>query len=84
VSKDEILAGLTEILFDTFGRSDFEVTRETKASDIAEWDSFNHINIIVASEIRFGIKFRTAELEGLRNVGEFVDVIVAKAGARRP
>jgi acyl carrier protein len=80
VSKDEILTGLVEILYDTLGRHDFAVTRETKASDVAEWDSMNHINIIVASEIRYGIKFRTGELEGLRNVGEFVDVIAGRVG----
>lgn len=78
MSRDEILSGLTEILYDTFGRSDFSVTRETKASDVAEWDSMNHINIIVAAEIRYGLKFRTGELEGLRNVGEFIDVIASR------
>ena len=59
MNKEEILIGITEVLYDVFGRSDFAVTRETKASDVAEWDSMNHINIIVASEIRYGIKFRT-------------------------
>lgn len=84
MNKNQILAALAEILHETFGRADFAVTRETKAADVVEWDSFNHINIIVASEIHFGVKFKTAELEGLRNVGEFIDVIAAKMGDKQP
>jgi acyl carrier protein len=48
------------------------------AKDVPEWDSFNHINIIVAAEQRFGVKFRTAEIEALRTVGEFADLIARK------
>jgi acyl carrier protein len=51
------------------------------AADIAEWDSFNHINLIVATEAKFGIKFQTTEIESLRNVGHFVELIGKKLAA---
>lgn len=78
MSEDDILEGLSEILSETFDRDDLVVTKSTTAADIREWDSLNHINIVVASEIRFGVKFKTAELEGLRDVGELVDLIHSK------
>ena len=52
---------------------------KTTAEDIAEWDSFNHINIIVAVEAHFGIKFQTAETEELKNVGHLVDPLSASS-----
>ena len=50
----------------------------SRAKDIAEWDSFNHINILVASEMRFGVRFTSAEVETLNNVGDFVRLIQEK------
>ena len=71
----EILRDLTEVIRDVLDLPDLDLTPETTAEDVEGWDSFNHINIIVASEQRFGIKFRTSELEGLRNVDELVRLI---------
>jgi acyl carrier protein len=54
------------------------ITLETQAADVPQWDSINHINIVVAVESAFKIKFRTAEIERLRNVGDFVELIEQK------
>ena len=48
---------------------------EMAANDVPEWDSLNHINLIVAVEKHFHISFTTKELSALRNVGEFVKLI---------
>ena len=48
------------------------------------WDSFNHINIVVAIESKFGIKFHTAEVEELRNVGDLVELVEKKLANRKP
>jgi acyl carrier protein len=53
------------------------------ADDVPGWDSFNHINLIVAVEERFGIKFKTAELESLRNVAHLTEIILTKTSAIR-
>ncbi len=57
-----------------------KVDFETTADQTEGWDSFNHINIVVAIEQRFGVKFKTAEIESLRNVGELVTLIAQKLG----
>jgi acyl carrier protein len=82
IPQAEVWSRLTSIFHDIFDDDSIVLTRETTASDIQDWDSFNHINLIVAVEARFGIKFKTAELESLRNVGHLVDLIEAKLAAK--
>ena len=81
MSTDDIYARLTEIFRDVFDDDDIVLTPNTTAADIQDWDSFNHINLIVAIETKFGIKFQTAEIESLKNVGDMVAVIERKIGA---
>jgi len=83
VANDEILSSVRDILADVLDLPDLEVTKETTAEDVEGWDSFNHINIVVAVESRFGIKFHTAEVEELRNVGELVELIEKKLSTRK-
>jgi len=51
---------------------------ELTANDVKEWDSVNHITLVVAVEQAFGIKFKTAELEKMKNVGQMVELIEKK------
>jgi acyl carrier protein len=82
MTHDEILAIMTSMFRDLFDDPTIELTPGTTANDIEEWDSMNHITLVVEAEQRFGIKFQTAELEELKNVGEFVDVISKKLSMR--
>jgi acyl carrier protein len=81
MDRPDIYAQLTEIFRDIFDDPSLVVTPEMSAKDIPEWDSFNHINIIVAAEQRFGVKFRTADIDGLKSVGEFAELIARKSRA---
>ena len=83
MSTDGVYDGLNEIFRDIFGDEAITVGPDTTAADIPEWDSFNHINIIVAVESRFGIKFSTVEVEALKNVGDMAALIERKQGAGR-
>ena len=80
MTHDAILVELAKIVGIVLDNPDVVLTRDTTASDVADWDSMNHITIIVESERHFGIKVRTAEIEELHNVGDFVDLIAAKRG----
>jgi acyl carrier protein len=73
---------LVGIIRDVLDDYDTPITLDTKASDVQGWDSVNHINIIVAVEGAFGIKFRTAELEKMKNVGELVALIQQKTNVK--
>ena len=73
---------LTEIFRDVFDDDTIELTPETTAADIHDWDSANHVNLIVSIEVRMKIKFKTVEVESLHNVGHLVHLIEAKLNAK--
>ena len=77
----EINAALTEIFRDVFRRDDMTLRPNLSARDVEGWDSFKQIEIILATEARFGIKMTTRELDSLRSVGDLVRVIAAKKAA---
>jgi acyl carrier protein len=79
--KDEdIDAGLTDIFHDLFADETIVLTPGTTAADVHGWDSIKHISLIVAVEDRFGIKWKTSEIDGLKNVGDLQRMIRAKLG----
>lgn len=82
MTESEILLALTQVFRDVFDDDDIVLTPETTADDIDGWDSQAHVLLIVAAEQRFGIRFRTAELESLRNVGQFAQLIMARLEGR--
>ena len=69
---------LTEIFRDLFEDDEIELTAETTSDDIEDWDSLTHIQLISICEEEFGIKFSTAEILHLANVGDLVKVIESK------
>jgi acyl carrier protein len=82
MTDGEILSGLQEIVREVFDNDAITLTPSTTAADIEGWDSVNHINIVVAAEVRFRIKFKTAELESMKNIGDFIAIIQRQTAAR--
>ena len=82
MTETEILHTLNQVFRDVFDDDDIALTTKTTAEDIEGWDSQAHVNLIVAAEVRFGIRFRTAELESLHDVGEFARLIRTKLAGR--
>jgi acyl carrier protein len=78
MQQQEIYTRLTKILRDVFDDESLVATPEMTAADVAEWDSVNHITLVVAIEEEFGIKFKTAELEKMKNVGQMAEGIERK------
>ena len=76
--ENQILARVEAIFRDIFDNEALVVSRATSAVDIEEWDSLNNINLIVAIEKEFKIKFILAELVALKNVGEMIELITEK------
>jgi acyl carrier protein len=70
---------LTRVFRDIFDDPLLQIEDSTTASDIDDWDSLTHIDLIVQVEKEFGIKFSTGEVRGLKNVGDFIALIAKKA-----
>ena len=75
---DEIRGRLNSIFQEVFDDGSICVTDSMTAKDVEEWDSLNHINLIVAVERDFGVRFTTGEVNKLADVGEFIALIQAK------
>ncbi len=73
-----LIPRLNRIFQETLGNDFILLTPATTAEDVPEWDSMNHIFLVVEIERDFGIKFRTAEMEELRNVGDLARLIRSK------
>ncbi len=75
----DILQIVEGIFRDLFRNDSLSIDAETSAKDIEGWDSLAHITLIVTIEKKFGIKFKLAELQDIRNVGDILDLVNAKA-----
>jgi acyl carrier protein len=75
VNQSEIFERLKKIIGQIVNNDQITLNNNTTADDVPGWDSFNHINIITGVEMEFGIRFNVAELESLKNVGDFVALI---------
>ncbi|MBI0436061.1 acyl carrier protein [Roseomonas sp. KE0001] len=82
MTEAEIYSALTEVFQDVFDDDGITLTPKTTAADVPGWDSQAHVNLVVAAEVRFGVRFRTAELESLHDVGDFVQLIARKKEGR--
>ena len=78
MNRTEIYEAVNDIFQEVFDDDTLTVTDATTAADIEDWDSLEQINLLFAMEQRFSIKFAVAEVEGLQNVGEMVDLIESK------
>ena len=78
MNRAEITTMVTEIFRDIFDDRTLVITDGTGAKDIEDWDSLEQINILVAMEKAFGIKFTVSDVENLVNVGQTIDLIEQK------
>ena len=79
MDNNQIVARLTPIFRDVFSDNTLVVTERLNAADVATWDSLSNINMIVAVEKAFGVKFSIKDVRSLKNVGELFELIKRKA-----
>jgi acyl carrier protein len=78
MTRTEILKTINDIFIDVLDDDTVVLTEETSANDVDEWDSLNHIQLVVAIEKRFKIRFASQEILSWKNVGEMVGSVYAK------
>ena len=75
MSREKIFEKLNDVFRDVFDDEEITVNDTTTADDIEDWDSLEHINLLVAVENAFGMKFNMGEVNTMKNVGEMADII---------
>lgn len=76
MSREEVFETLTQVFQEYFDDDTIILREETTADDIEDWDSLEHINLIVSIEKQFGMKFSMGEVTTMKNVGEMVSIIL--------
>ena len=72
MTDQELLGAFTGILRDILLDDTIVLTNDTRRADVPNWDSFNYINFLVVVELRFGVKFRVADIESFENIGAVI------------
>ena len=75
MERNEILSRVQEVFREELELDDLELTDETTADDVEEWDSLSHVQLVVALEKAFAVKFSSREILSWDNVGELVSCI---------
>ena len=78
MNKEEILKSLNEVFVKVFDNDEIILSESTTADDINDWDSLNHIHLVVAIEKFFKLRFNTSEISSWNNVGDIIISIESK------
>jgi acyl carrier protein len=78
MNKEEILQIVNEIFIDVLDNPSIVINLNTIADDVEDWDSLNHIQLVVAIEKRFNVRFKSSEIRNWENVNEMIESILAK------
>ena len=76
MTKESVLKDVEEIMREEFEDDELEITYETTAADVEEWDSLAHLSLIHEIEAKFKIKFTMGEIQDSKNVGELLDALL--------
>ncbi len=69
---------LKKIILNELNLDEFDIKDETTANQVPGWDSFNHINVILAIEKDYNIHFKGLEILKVKNIGELQRLIDSK------
>jgi len=76
MTRAEVYERLNNVFREVFDDESILLTDETTANDIEDWDSFEHINLVVAVQDEFSFKIPMGKVVSMQNVGEMVDIIM--------
>lgn len=78
MEKQEILKKVQDIFRDILDNDEIVLNESITADDIEEWDSLSHIQLVVAIEKAFGVRFKSEEMMSWKNVGDMIECISTK------
>jgi acyl carrier protein len=77
-----LIVELQDLFREVFGDDEIVLCDTTSAADIDGWDSMMHINLIIAIEKRFGVRFAAAEISrtkgDLETIGSLIEMLQSK------
>ena len=74
----DLLPEVQQVFRSVFDQDDLVITRESSAYSVEGWDSLAHINLVMALEKKYKVKFGLGELRDLENVGDLLNLLDKK------
>lgn len=78
----DIQQRLTSVFREVFDDAALTVRPDMTASDVENWDSLTHIDLITAVEREFKIRFTTGEVTSMKKAGDFITLIQKKTSTQ--
>ena len=78
MEKEQILSEVQEIFRNILDQENLVLSAQTSAADVEDWDSLSHIQLVVAIEKHFKIRFTSKEIQSWKNVDEMISSIQSK------
>ncbi len=79
IPESKVVEGLREIFAEVFLRDDIPVSPGLTAKDVEGWDSFKQVEIIMATEQHFGMRFLSSEVDGFQTLGDLIKAVAQRA-----
>ena len=77
-TRDDLLAKIRGILAEVVDDDSLQLSEDTTADDVQDWDSINHVKLLIGLESELGFRFQTDEVSRIQNVGELISLIQKK------
>jgi acyl carrier protein len=68
---------------DIFGVPADKITAESSPETIDNWDSMQHLNLVLAIEEKFGVQLAPEDIEKMKNIGAVAAVVEKLQSAAR-
>ena len=78
MTRTEILKKITDVLADVLDNDKLQLTEATTADSVEDWDSINHVRMLIALESDYGFQFETDEVGGVKDVGGLIDLVQSR------
>ncbi len=82
MEQSQVLEDITKVFIKVLGNKNIKLTPDTVAADVEDWDSLNHIQLVVAVEKHFGIRFTSTEIQSWKNVGNMCESVMKRSAAK--
>ena len=69
---------LKHVILKVLRLHDWDIKDETLAAHVPGWDSLNHVNVILAIEKHFCVRFKPIEVLKLKNIGDLQRLVSSK------
>ena len=80
MDRKELLIKINEVFIDVLDDDQLQIAESSSAEDVDEWDSLNHIHLVVGIEKALKLRFTASEIQSWANVREMMDNILKKLG----